>query len=286
MFILESSHGPDLGCGPPVDNCCFMFSDGLVGSEINMRHRTLTAEEEGKRASQCQREAEAARRLAEKERQQRTAECLTWRERHQELADKFRAQEDLKALRQNKSVRCRGARSLWYSFVIYLWPFDLGVLFLSTVSVRPTSKATSCAWRRATRGFESWKIKMAPREISRWDDAAGEIETLTLMSSLLIRSLSDVIRFKEADPVYISTPDSSPEDPETSTSRWALQKLQCPPEGTITKGSTRSFSHSIPLLLTATVSCLLLLDTSIIVQSVHSLFTLTFTPRFKSRENK
>ncbi len=65
----------------------------------------MVSEEEGKKANQAQREAEAERGLAEKERQERTAECLSWREKHQELADRFRAQEDLKALRQNKAVR-------------------------------------------------------------------------------------------------------------------------------------------------------------------------------------
>ena len=65
----------------------------------------MASEEEGKKANQAQQEAEAERRLAEKERQERTAECLSWREKHQELADRFRAQEDLKAMRQNKAVR-------------------------------------------------------------------------------------------------------------------------------------------------------------------------------------
>lgn len=65
----------------------------------------MASEEESKKANQAQREAEAERRLAEKERQERTAECLGWREKHQVLADRFRAQEDLKTLRQNKGVR-------------------------------------------------------------------------------------------------------------------------------------------------------------------------------------
>lgn len=65
----------------------------------------MTSEEEAKKANQAQREAEAEGRLAEKERQERTAECLSWREKYGELADRFRAQEDLKALRQNKGVR-------------------------------------------------------------------------------------------------------------------------------------------------------------------------------------
>lgn len=65
----------------------------------------MASEEESKKANQAQREAEAERRLAEKERQERTAECLSWREKHQELANRFRAQEDLKSLRQSKAVR-------------------------------------------------------------------------------------------------------------------------------------------------------------------------------------
>lgn len=67
----------------------------------------MALEEEGKRSEQAAREAEAERRLSEKERQERTAECLSWREKHQELADRFRAQEDLKALRRSKAVRKR-----------------------------------------------------------------------------------------------------------------------------------------------------------------------------------
>ena len=65
----------------------------------------MASEEEGKKANQAQREAEAERRLAEKERQERASECLRWREKHQDINERFRAEEDLKALRQNKSVR-------------------------------------------------------------------------------------------------------------------------------------------------------------------------------------
>lgn len=67
----------------------------------------MALEEEGKRSEQAAREAEAEKRLSEKERQERTAECLSWREKHQELAERFRAQEDLKALRQSKAVSKR-----------------------------------------------------------------------------------------------------------------------------------------------------------------------------------
>lgn len=72
---------------------------------MNSRRRVMALEEESEKANQAQREADAERRLAEKERQERAAECLSWREKHWELADKFRAQEDLKALRQSKAVR-------------------------------------------------------------------------------------------------------------------------------------------------------------------------------------
>lgn len=65
----------------------------------------MVAEDESEKARQAQQEADQERRLAERERQERTAECLSWREKHQALADIFRAQEDLKSLRQNKSVR-------------------------------------------------------------------------------------------------------------------------------------------------------------------------------------
>lgn len=78
-----------------------------VYSEVHSRHRAAVSEEESKRANQALREAEAERRLAEKERQERTAESLSWREKHQELADRFRAQEDLEALRQSKAVGSR-----------------------------------------------------------------------------------------------------------------------------------------------------------------------------------
>lgn len=77
----------------------------MPDSERNSGRRAAALEEESKKAQQAQRDAEAERRLAERERQERTAECLSWRERHGELAERFRAQEDLKALRQNKAVR-------------------------------------------------------------------------------------------------------------------------------------------------------------------------------------
>ncbi|KAF3706159.1 hypothetical protein EXN66_Car021851 [Channa argus] len=74
-------------------------------SEMNSRLRAAASEAESKKANQAQREADAERRLAERQRQERTAECLSWREKYQELAAKFRAQEDVKALRQTKACQ-------------------------------------------------------------------------------------------------------------------------------------------------------------------------------------
>lgn len=88
--------------GYDVLACNFILS---LCSEMNWKRRATESEEESKRANQARREVEAERHLAEKERQERVAECLSWREKYQELADMFQAQEDLKALRQNKAVR-------------------------------------------------------------------------------------------------------------------------------------------------------------------------------------
>lgn len=70
-----------------------------------MRRRAAALEEESKKANEAQREAEAERRLTERERREKAEECLSWREKHRELADKIQAEEDLKALRKNKTVR-------------------------------------------------------------------------------------------------------------------------------------------------------------------------------------
>ncbi|XP_078023755.1 uncharacterized protein LOC144463435 [Epinephelus lanceolatus] len=128
-------------------------------SEMNSRRRAMTSEEESKKANQAQREAEAERRLAEKERQERTAECLSWRERHQELADRFRAQEDLKALRQNKACQANIK-----SYFLCMTESDQRVKILKNQDGTPRN-------------------------------------------------------FTEGDPVYISTSESSPEEPERSSSR-------------------------------------------------------------------
>lgn len=72
---------------------------------MNWKRKATASEDESKKANQARREVEAELQLAEKERQERVAESLRWREKYQELADMFGAQEELKALRQNKSVR-------------------------------------------------------------------------------------------------------------------------------------------------------------------------------------
>ncbi|GAA6215344.1 myosin-9-like [Lates japonicus] len=132
-------------------------------SEVNSRHRAMASEEESKKANQAQREAEAERRLAERERQERTAECLSWREKHQELADRFRAQEDLKALRQNKACQANIK-----SYFLCMTESDQRVKILKNPDGNPRN-------------------------------------------------------FTEGDPVYISTPESSPEEPERSSSRTMLR---------------------------------------------------------------
>lgn len=72
---------------------------------MNLRRRATALEEESRKANEAQREAEAERRLTERERRDRAEECLSWREKHRELAQKVQDQEDLKALRKNKTVR-------------------------------------------------------------------------------------------------------------------------------------------------------------------------------------
>ncbi|CAB1454886.1 unnamed protein product [Pleuronectes platessa] len=128
-----------------------------------MRCRATASEEESKKANQAQREAAAERRLAEKERQDRTAECLSWRERHQGLAEQFRAQEDLKALRQNKA--CQASIK---SYFLCMTESDQRVRILKSQDGTPRN-------------------------------------------------------FTEGDPVYISTPASSPEEAERSSSRTMLR---------------------------------------------------------------
>ncbi|XP_056907204.1 trichohyalin [Takifugu flavidus] len=74
-------------------------------SELNLRRRATALEEESKKANEAQREAEAERRLTERERRERAEECLSWREKHRELAEKIQAEEDVKALRKNKTCQ-------------------------------------------------------------------------------------------------------------------------------------------------------------------------------------
>lgn len=128
-------------------------------SEIISRRRATASEEESKRATQAQREAEAERRLAEKERQERAAECLSWKEKHRELADRFRTQEDLKALRQNKACQANIR-----SYFLCMTESDQRVKILKNPDGTPRN-------------------------------------------------------FTEGDPVYLSTPESCPEEPERSSSR-------------------------------------------------------------------
>ncbi|XP_051237689.1 uncharacterized protein LOC127352901 [Dicentrarchus labrax] len=135
----------------------------LKESEVNSRRRAMASEEESKKANQARREAEAERRLAEKERQERTAECLSWREKHQELADRLRAQEDLKALRQNKACQANIK-----SYFLCMTESDQRVKILKNQDGNPRN-------------------------------------------------------FTEGDPVYISTSESSPEEPERSSSRTMLR---------------------------------------------------------------
>ncbi|XP_035498082.1 coiled-coil domain-containing protein 88B isoform X2 [Scophthalmus maximus] len=132
-------------------------------SESSSRRRAMASEEESKKAHQAQREAEAERRLAEKERQERTSECLSWRERHQELADRFRAQEELTALRQNKACQANIK-----SYFLCMTESDQRVRILKNQDGTPRN-------------------------------------------------------FTEGDPVYISTPESGPEEPERSSSRTMLR---------------------------------------------------------------
>ena len=65
----------------------------------------MAAEEQRETTGLALQEAQQERRRVEKESQERREEGLVWREKHQGLADVLRAQEDLKALRQNKAVR-------------------------------------------------------------------------------------------------------------------------------------------------------------------------------------
>lgn len=105
MQLNRCSHSQSASIDLALNLTSALFILPDANSERNSGRRAAVLEEESKKAQQAQREAEAERRLAERERQERTVECLSWRERHGELAEKFRAQEDLKALRQNKAVR-------------------------------------------------------------------------------------------------------------------------------------------------------------------------------------
>ncbi|XP_069574726.1 golgin subfamily A member 6-like protein 25 [Brachyistius frenatus] len=135
----------------------------LKESERTSRRRAMASEEESNKASQAQREAEAERRRAEKDKQERTLECLSWREKHRELDDTLRAQEDLKAQRQNKACQANIK-----SYFLCMTESDQRVKILKNTDGSPRN-------------------------------------------------------FTEGDPVYISTPESSSEEPERSSSRTMLR---------------------------------------------------------------
>nr|XP_043891782.1 glial fibrillary acidic protein isoform X1 [Solea senegalensis] len=159
-------------------------------SEMNLQHRATASEEASKKANQAQREADAERRQAEKERQERVAECLSWRERHQELADRFAAQEDLKALRQNKACQANIK-----SYFLCMTESDQRVKILRNQDGNPRN-FTVRRFRCHTAGFKKRHCRSTVCNIS---------------SS------------QEGDPVYISNPESSPEEPERSSSRTMVR---------------------------------------------------------------
>ncbi|CAL8375993.1 unnamed protein product [Arctogadus glacialis] len=76
-------------------------------ADIKDKWRKGGAAAEGQRdtAAQALQEAQQERRRVDKESQERREEGLGWREKHQGLADVLRAQEDLKAQRQNKACQ-------------------------------------------------------------------------------------------------------------------------------------------------------------------------------------
>ncbi|CAL8359025.1 unnamed protein product [Lota lota] len=77
----------------------------IKDKEVSARRRASAAEEQRETTGLALQEAQQEHRRVEKESQERREECLVWREKHQGLADVFRAQEDLKAQRQNKTCQ-------------------------------------------------------------------------------------------------------------------------------------------------------------------------------------
>ncbi|XP_030221897.1 calponin homology domain-containing protein DDB_G0272472 [Gadus morhua] len=77
----------------------------IKDKEVCARRRAAAAEGQRDTAAQALQEAQQERRRVEKESQERREEGLGWREKHQGLADVLRAQEDLKAQRQNKACQ-------------------------------------------------------------------------------------------------------------------------------------------------------------------------------------
>ncbi|XP_056455486.1 huntingtin-interacting protein 1-related protein [Gadus chalcogrammus] len=77
----------------------------IKDKEVCARRRAAAAEGQRDTAAQALQEAQQERRRVDKESQERREEGLGWREKHQGLADVLRAQEDLKAQRQNKACQ-------------------------------------------------------------------------------------------------------------------------------------------------------------------------------------
>nr|XP_057932217.1 uncharacterized protein LOC131131488 [Doryrhamphus excisus] len=77
----------------------------LKESEAEWKRKATASEESSERAERGRQEAEGEWRLAEKERRERAAECLNWKEKYLVLHHMVRAQEDMKALRQDKSCQ-------------------------------------------------------------------------------------------------------------------------------------------------------------------------------------
>ncbi|CAL8296071.1 unnamed protein product [Boreogadus saida] len=77
----------------------------IKDKEVCARRRAAAAEGQRDTAAQALQEAQQERRRVETESQERREEGLGWREKHQGLADVLRAQEDLKAQRQNKACQ-------------------------------------------------------------------------------------------------------------------------------------------------------------------------------------
>ncbi|XP_061077220.1 tropomyosin [Conger conger] len=105
QVLLEENQGLEKDRNDLRKNLKQLTEDNskLKEREASARHRAVEAEQQAEQAGDAQREAERDGRLAEAERQDSATECQSWKQKHQALADIFRAQEDLKAQRQNKA---------------------------------------------------------------------------------------------------------------------------------------------------------------------------------------